>query len=146
MGFSPADQSYWPQSFPAVTLSAIGGLSLFNITNVYVSSALSKEDQGLGQGIFNTVSQLATAISLAIAATVANAHGVTHYATKSELLNGYRAVFYLCAGVLAIPLVASLFLKGKKASENGDTAVRENKAGSESETENESDLEKKESH
>jgi len=118
MVLSPADQSYWPQAFPAISLSAIGGMTLFNVSNVFVSSAVAKEDQGLGQGIFNTVVQIGTAISLALAATVAHAGGVTSDATKEELLSGYHNCFWFSIGVLGIPLVLVWFLKGKRASES----------------------------
>jgi MFS family permease len=118
MVFSPATQSYWPQSFPAVALSSIGGMTFFNVSNVFVSSSVASEDQALGQGIFNTVVQLATAISLAIAATVAHMGGATADATKDELLNGYHNCFWLCVGLLAIPFIGVWFLKGNKASES----------------------------
>jgi len=118
MVFSPADQSYWPQSFPAIALSSIGGMTFFNVSNVFVSSSVASEDQALGQGIFNTVVQLGTAISLAIAATVAHAGGVTADATREELLHGYRNCFWLCVGILVLPFVGVWFLKGSKASEN----------------------------
>jgi len=118
MVFSPALQSYWPQSFPAVSLSATGGMIFFNVANVFVSSSVASEDQALGQGIFNTVVQLATAISLAIAATVANAGGVTADATREEFLHGYRDCFWLCVGILAFPFAGGWFLKGSKASES----------------------------
>jgi MFS family permease len=117
MVFSPANQSYWPQSFPAVALSAIGGMTLFNVSNVFVASAVALEDQALGQGIFNTVVQIGTAVSLALAATVAHAGGVTANASRMELLHGYRNCFWLCVGILIIPLVGVWFLKGRKASE-----------------------------
>ena len=90
----------------------------FNVANVFVSSSVASEDQALGQGIFNTVVQLGTAISLAIAATVAHAGGVTADATREELLQGYHNCFWLCVGILALPFVGVWFLKGSKASEN----------------------------
>lgn len=113
MGFSPADQSYWPQTFPAISLSAIGGMSIFNVTNVFVSTAVARKDQGVGQGIFNTVVQIGTAISLAVAATVADAAGARPGASREGFLDGYRATFWLCIGVLGIPLILIWFLKGK---------------------------------
>ena len=79
---------------------------------------MASEDQALGQGIFNTVVQLGTAISLAIAATVAHAGGVTEDATREELLHGYRNCFWLSVGILVLPLIGVWFLKGNKASEN----------------------------
>jgi MFS family permease len=93
-------------------------MTLFNVTNVFVSSAVPREHQGLGQGIFNTVVQIGTAISLAIAATVAHAAGVTVDATVEELLKGYQACFWLCVGILAPPILGCFFLKASKASEN----------------------------
>jgi len=118
MVFSPADQSYWPQSFPAIALSAIGGMTFFNVANVFVSTSVASQDQALGQGIFNTVVQLGTAISLAIAATVAHAGGVTEDATTEELLHGYRNCFWLSVGILVLPLIGVWVLKENKASEN----------------------------
>jgi len=120
MVFSPADQSYWPQSFPAISLSSIGGMTLFNVSNVFVSSSVAREDQGLGQGIFNTVVQIGTAISLAIAATVAHAGGVSADADRMALLEGYRHCFWLAVGCLAPPIVGCFFLKGTTASSGGD--------------------------
>lgn len=118
MVFSPMDQSYWPQSFPAVALSSIGGMTLFNVSNVFVSSAVARDDQGLGQGIFNTMVQIGTAISLAIAATVAHAGGVTAESSRDQLFHGYRDCFWLSVGLLVAPLVGCLFLKKGRATES----------------------------
>ena len=111
------EQSYWPQSFPAVSLSSIGGMTLFNVANVFVSSAVARDDQGLGQGIFNTMVQIGTAISLAIAATVAHAGGVTAESSREQLFHGYRDCFWLSVGLVAAPLVSCLFLKKCRATE-----------------------------
>jgi MFS family permease len=116
MVFSPANQAYWPQAFPAISLSSIGGMTLFNVSNVFVSSSVPREDQGLGQGIFNTVVQIGTAISLAIAATVAHAGGVSADADRLELLNGYRHCFWLGVACLGPPAVGCFFLKRRTAS------------------------------
>ena len=119
MVFEPIEQSYFPQSFFAVSLSATGGMTLYNVTNVFVSTAVAREHQSLGQGIFNTLVQLGTAISLAIAATVAHAGGVTVDASIQELLNGYDACFWLCVGILTPPIVVCLFLKASIATHAG---------------------------
>lgn len=116
MIFSPAEQSYWIQTFPAIVLSATGGIGFFNIANVFVSSSVGRDDQGLGQGIFTTIIQTGTTISLAIAATVAHAGGVHVDSSKEELLHGYRCVFWLCVGILVIPFVSIWFLKGTKVA------------------------------
>jgi hypothetical protein len=92
---------------------------IVNVTNVFVSTAVAKEHQGLGQGIFNTVVQCGTAISLAIAATVAHAGGVSVDASVQELLNGYHACFFLSIGILAPPIVGCLFLNSSRASYAG---------------------------
>jgi len=124
---SPAEQSYWPQAFPAVSLSAIGGMILFNVSNVFVSSSLEKDLQSLGQGIFTTVVEIGTAISLALAATIAHAGGVTESAPKTELLRGYRNCFCFSAGLLAIPLALSFFLRKGSASETRPQAEEKRK-------------------
>lgn len=119
MVFSPATQSYWPQIFPAVSLSAIGGMTVLNVSNIFVSSAVAREDQGLGQGIFNTVVQISTAFSLAVAATVATAGGATAGASKESLLHGYRNCFWLCIGILVLPFIGALFLSPKNRLNTG---------------------------
>jgi MFS family permease len=118
MVFSPMDQSYWPQSFPAVSLSSIGGMTIFNVSNVFVSSAVARDDQGLGQGIFNTMVQIGTGISLAIAATVAHAGGVTVDSSREQLLHGYRDCFWLAIGLLGAPMVGCFFLKRGRATDS----------------------------
>jgi Major Facilitator Superfamily len=125
--FSPAQQSYWPQTFPGIMFSAIGGMTLFNVANVFVATALKKEDQSLGQGIFNTTVQIVTAISLAIASTVADASGVHPGASKEELLHAYRACFWLCIGALAIPFVLVGFLKGGRDATQPEPESRNEK-------------------
>lgn len=144
MVFSPADQSYWPQSFPAVALSSIGGMTLFNVSNVFVSSSVARDDQGLGQGIFNTVVQIGTAISLALAATVAHAGGVTADASKMELLHGYRNCFWFSVGMLSLPFISVWFLKGRRASESSEEEQNnKHNRGAEQKREGESNGEQK---
>ena len=138
---SPAQQSYWPQAFPAVSLSSIGGMVLFNVSNVFVSSSLTKDLQGLGQGIFNTVVQIGTAISLALAATIAHAGGVTEDATKEQLLRGYRNCFWFSAGLLVIPFALSVFLRKGSASETPKQAEETRKQKEKSKAENQPKLE-----
>jgi MFS family permease len=127
MATSPAQQSYWPQAFPAVCLSAVGGMILFNVSNVFVSSSVKKELQGLGQGIFNTIVQIGTAISLALAATIANAGGVTAGADVDDLLHGYRMCFWFSAGLLAIPFVLTFFLRKGVASDSPEQVEEKRK-------------------
>jgi hypothetical protein len=93
-------------------------MTLYNVSNVLVSSSVERDDQGLGQGIFNTMVQIGTAISLAIAATVAHAGGVTADAAREELLRGYRDCFWLAVGLLGPPIIGCWFLKGRKASQS----------------------------
>jgi MFS family permease len=102
-------------------------MTLFNVSNVFVSSSVPKKDQGLGQGIFNTVVQIGTAISLALAATVAHAGGVTVDATREELLRGYRHCFWFSVGILGLPLIGVWFLKGSRASESSNEEKNEGK-------------------
>ena len=138
---SPAEQSYWPQAFPAISLSAVGGMTLFNVSNVFVSSSVEKDLQSLGQGIFTTVVEIGTAISLALAATIAHANGVTESATKMELLRGYRTCFWFSAGLLAIPLALSFFLRKGSASETPRQAEENRKQQEKRQPENQQKVE-----
>ena len=88
---------------------------------------MEKDLQSLGQGIFTTVVEIGTAISLALAATIAHADGVTESATKMELLRGYRSCFWFSAGLMAIPLALSFFLRKGSASETPRRAEEKRK-------------------
>jgi MFS family permease len=93
-------------------------MMIFNVPSVFVSTAVAGADQALGQGIFITVVQLAAAIGLSIASTVAHAGGAKEDASKLELWRGYRDCFWLCVGIIAVPLISVWFLRGNRASES----------------------------
>jgi hypothetical protein len=61
--------------------------------------------------------QIGTAISLAIAATVAHAGGVTADASTEDLIRGYRDCFWLAVGLLGPPIIGCWFLKVGMASQ-----------------------------
>ena len=105
---------------------------------------MARDDQGLGQGIFNTVVQIGTAISLALAATVAHAGGVTADASKMELLHGYRNCFWFSVGMLSLPFISVWFLKGRRASESSEEEQNnKHNRGAEQKREGESNGEQK---
>lgn len=62
--------------------------------------------------------QIGTAISLAVAATVAHAGGVTAESSPEQLLHGYRDCFWLAVGLLIPPMVGCFFLKKGRATES----------------------------
>jgi MFS family permease len=124
---SPAQQSYWHQAFPTVAFSSIGGMIVTYVADVFISSSMRKDPQGLKQVIFNTLLQIGSVIGLALAPMIAHAGGVADGASKEELLQGYRYCFWFSVGVLAIPFMLSFFLRKETASETREEAAAKGK-------------------
>ena len=96
---------YWNMALPGIILSACGGISLYTLSVIIISAAVSKADQSSAQGMFQTVTQLAIAVGLAIASAVEHkAQG------DGSLEAGYKGVFWLCVGLIAVALVFVAFL------------------------------------
>lgn len=65
--------SYWALFFPGLTLMVIGADFEFNVTNMYVMSTMSRSQQSVAGGLFQTITRLCTTIGFGISTAAFNA-------------------------------------------------------------------------
>ena len=86
---------------------------LFTVGLIIVSDVFPQRTQGLAGAVFNTVAQLGTSIGLALTAVVSTSvTDQSEYREKDSapaLLEGYRAVFWMLFGWMALACVAGGF-------------------------------------
>lgn len=102
--------SYWSCAFIATACTPICADVLFTVANLLITSIYPPETHGLAGGVFNTVSNIAGSMGLAVSAVLASSVTMSE---KSEtpvkaLMDGYRATFWLCFGanVLVLGVIA----------------------------------------
>lgn len=66
------DASYWAFGFPAAVLTVIGADFVFSAGTIYVARVALPEEQSVAGGLFNTMTQLGTAIGITVATVVYN--------------------------------------------------------------------------
>lgn len=117
--------NYWACAFWAVLLSPVsaGGkcpfcsnhtnfrqltslLVIFTIANLVITDAFPKETQALAGAMSNTAQQLGGAFGLALAGIVSaiGSEGRPE-GTTDTLWHGYRAVFFMCFGAMAVSCI-----------------------------------------
>ena len=78
------------------------------------TSAVGEEERGLASGILNSCAQVGTALGLATLATIAAARTASATgggeATASALVEGFRAAFFVGAGVAVVGALVPMFL------------------------------------
>jgi len=103
--------TYWAMAFPAMLIVVLGADLMYNVCTMYVTSAVAMHEQALAGGIFNTVTQIGTALGLAVTSIVASS--VTGTSTAPEdVLNGYRAGFWMAFALGCVGLIISFSLTG----------------------------------
>ncbi|WAQ87641.1 hypothetical protein PtA15_8A547 [Puccinia triticina] len=119
---------YWTYNFASVTLSVVGPGFVVPIAKMYSSQIASQSEQAVAGGLFHTVSQIGSAVGLSLT-TLLQVH-VTSYRSRQEgtvvnndltvaspeaYLDGLRAAFWLCFGVLCLATCLSVvFLRNLK--------------------------------
>jgi MFS family permease len=105
MAITQPGWSYWTTAFFAVALTPICADVLFTVANLLITSVFPEKSHGLAGGIFNTIANIGCSIGLAVTAVVASSvtlremEGKGAVENKQELLDGYRAAFWLAFGV-----------------------------------------------
>ncbi|KAF2427147.1 MFS general substrate transporter [Tothia fuscella] len=102
--------SYWAMLFPGMIGAVIGADFQANVTNMYVISSLSKSQQSIAGGLFQTVTKLCVTIGMAISTAIFDGvsmkpRGGFH---SGDPIQPYSAVFWFstaCAGlsILIVP-------------------------------------------
>ncbi|KAG8529495.1 uncharacterized protein KY384_006132 [Bacidia gigantensis] len=118
---APDGASYWAYVFPAMIGATVGIDVTWNVANIFISTSLSHDRQGLAGAIINSLLYLGIAVCLAFA-------DVTQTETaKQGLKKSYQSVFwyqFTCAALALLILL--VFVRIKKAK--SDLTVEERKA------------------
>ncbi|KPI43987.1 Drug resistance protein [Cyphellophora attinorum] len=102
--------SYWALSFPALLCSVIGVDFQFTVTNMYVLSSMSSDQQSVAGGMFNTIARIASTIALGIQTAVYEGAGGTADGADALQYRPYQATFWFSLGATFLGLVAVPFL------------------------------------
>ena len=102
--------NYWAFVFPSLIVTVVGADLEFNVANMYVMSALPKEQQSVAGGIFNTVTKLCSAVGLGITTAVYNGVLEASEQRGEKPIMPYEKTWWVavaCAGlgVLLVPFV-----------------------------------------
>lgn len=111
--------TYWAAAFPAATLNAIQVDAFFTIASLLITSAFGTDTQALAGGVFNTVAQIGRSVGLALAGLLAESVTAKSSASRENdgdggrsqraLLEGYRAVFWLCFAMCLMTQLTSFW-------------------------------------
>jgi MFS family permease len=100
----PAQQSYWPQLFPAAVLMAFCPDFIFTAAQIIASNSVKRHQQGIAGSLIGTIITYGQSIGLGFAGTV------ERYSTGGEddLVKGYRHALYFAIGLGVAALVLDL--------------------------------------
>lgn len=136
----PDNPNYWAWIFPAMLCEAACVDVLWTVSNVFLTTSLPKNRQGLAGALISLMLFLGGAFFLAIA-DVAKAQFVLN---GMDLKHQYKGVFWIGVGLAGVALIICLFMDLDKAG--GDFTVDEkamrkmSNASSENESDGESSI------
>lgn len=120
---APINASFWAWVFTAMTCATLGIDITFNVTTIFITTALPSSQQGLAGALINSIMQFSIAVCLGISEIIANAAE-----KKSDSLRfSYKAVFWFevtCASVALCILI--LFCKIDTATAGLTNEERQN--------------------
>ncbi|WVR04537.1 hypothetical protein IAU60_001544 [Kwoniella sp. DSM 27419] len=124
---NPADQIYWGLTFWSVLLVVFGPDLSFSTGQLIVSNSVAHEFQGIAAGIVSMITNYSLSIGLGMAGTVERYISPPQpNPTRSQLLKGYRAAFYLATGMAALAIVVvALFVRMPKQMHGHEKQVKE---------------------
>jgi sugar phosphate permease len=114
----PVDGQYFWDLFPAFLLSGIGLALAFVPMSIGALTGVTSADAGVASGLINTSQQIGGAIGVAVATTIAttltanyvDVHPATNALGGEALTHGFRAAFYVLAGIAVFgAVVAAVF-------------------------------------
>ena len=103
---APVDQIYWAQSFVCTLITPWGMDMSFPAATLILSNAVSREHQGIGASLVNTVVNYSISIGLGIAGTI-EGHVNRGGKTPQDKLAGYRGAWYMATGLSGLGLTIS---------------------------------------
>ncbi|TQV93803.1 hypothetical protein V2A60_004034 [Cordyceps javanica] len=107
---------YWAYIFPAMLCGTIGVDIMFNVTNVFITTAMPHRHQNAASGLINSLLYLGQAFWLGIAELAVSASIQTQGADKLGLRAQYQIGFWLGVGLSALALVLTATIKIGSAS------------------------------
>ncbi|KAL2056888.1 hypothetical protein ABVK25_002627 [Lepraria finkii] len=107
---APEGANYWAFVFPAMIGATIGIDIIYNVTNIFITTSLSQNRQGLAGALINTLLYLGIAFLLAFADVTQT------QTTKLGLKLSYQAVFWYQFACSVLALVVMMgFVRIRKA-------------------------------
>jgi len=114
----PEDPSYWAYVFPAMICGTIGVDVTYNITNIFITTNMPQNRQGLAGALINSLLFLGISFFLGIADIIATA--TAHFGLKQS----YKSAFWFGVGCAVFSLILLVvFVKIDKAK--SDLTVEE---------------------
>ncbi|CCE62628.1 hypothetical protein TPHA_0C04790 [Tetrapisispora phaffii CBS 4417] len=104
---TPADQTYWRNTFGMMLLLPLGMDLSFPASSIILSDQLPPEYQGMAGSLVNTMVNYSQSFCLGVATTVEKQIN----SSGDDLLKGYRAAFYTGVGIGTLGIsIASLYM------------------------------------
>lgn len=118
--------SYWALTFPALLLSVLSQDLEFTVTNMYVMSSMTLDQQSLAGGLFNTVTRLVATLGLGIQTSIFNSAGGAADGPGAVEYRPYQATFWvsLVGAVLGLFLVPFITIGRQGGRKKGISTVR----------------------
>ncbi|OAA70219.1 MFS transporter [Akanthomyces lecanii RCEF 1005] len=105
--FAPVNQIYWGQIFVSMLIMPFGMDMSFPAATLTLSNAVTKEHQGIGASLVNTVVNYGIALGVGIAGTVeVNVRGPSD--SLDDRLNGFRSGLYTGIGLAGLGMVTCI--------------------------------------
>lgn len=122
---------YWAYIFPAMVAATIGVDITFNVTNVFITTAMSRRHQAAASGVINSLLYLGIAFWLGIAELAISATVQSKGEGELDNREQYQIGFWTATGLGAAALVLILTIKMGQAGaeltadEKAELAARE---------------------
>lgn len=108
----PEKPNYWQWVFPAMVFETACVDVLWTVSNVYLTTSLPRQRQGLAGALINVTLFLGSAFFVAIADIAAAELQKTEMSLKDQ----YQSIFWLGFAVACVALVVCLFIRLGRAS------------------------------
>lgn len=113
----PLGGNYWAFVFPAMIGGTVGIDISFNVTNIFITTSLSKERQGLAGALINSTLHFGIAIMLAFADILQ-----VHTEEYMSVRDSYQTAFWFQVGLAGFGLVLVIIFVRIESAKSGLTA------------------------
>ncbi|KAM0270251.1 hypothetical protein ACHAQH_009491 [Verticillium albo-atrum] len=109
--------NFWVAAFWAALTCPFGVDVIFTVANLIITDAFSEGTQALAGAVFNTTAQFGFSVGLMVMAVISNKvtanSSVEDKESPEAIMEGYRAVFWLCFGLQMLGVFVGVWgLKG----------------------------------